>query len=83
MQFLNENTFDDDGDNESDNDDCDIEDIHTAKPMKKGLKYFTSGHVQKMLDSVKCGHYFLKSKVRASYKFNFMMSNHNLCRYCI
>ena len=62
VQFLNEDTFDDDSD-----DDCDIEDLHTAKPMKKGLKYFTSGHVQKMQDSAKCGHYFLKSKVRASY----------------
>ena len=68
VQFLNEDTFDDDSDSDGDcDDDCDIEDLHTAKPMKKGLKYFTSGHVQKMQDSAKCGHYFLKSKVRASY----------------
>ena len=67
VQFLNEDTFDDDSDEDSDSSDCDIEDVHTAKPMKKGLKYFTSGHVQKLQDSVKSGHYFLKSKVRASY----------------
>ena len=66
VQFLNEDTFDDDSDDDCD-DVCDIEDLHTAKPMKKGLKNFTSGHVQKMQDSAKCGHYFLKSKVRASY----------------
>ena len=48
VQFLNEDTFDDevDSDDACDND-CDIEDLHTAKPLRKGLKYFTSGHVQK------------------------------------
>ena len=43
-QFLNEDTFDDKIDSD---DDCDIEDLHTAKPLRKGLNYFTSGHVQK------------------------------------
>ena len=47
-QFLNEDTFDDEVDSDDDCDnDCDIEDLHTAKPLRKGLKYFTSGHVQK------------------------------------
>ena len=48
VQFLNEDTFDDEVDSDDDCDnDCDIEDLHTAKPLGKGLKYFTSGHVQK------------------------------------
>ena len=48
VQFLNEDTFDDEVDSDDDCDnDCDIEDLHTAKPLRKGLKYFTSGHVQK------------------------------------
>ena len=41
VQFLNEDTFDDDSDSDGDFDnDCDIEDLHTAELMKKGLKYF-------------------------------------------
>ena len=68
VQFLNEDTFDDEVDSDDGcDDDCNIEDLHTAKPLRKGLKYFTSGHVQKMQDSSKSGHYFLKSKVQASY----------------
>ena len=68
VQFLNEDTFDDEIDSDDGcDDDCNIEDLHTAKPLRKGLKYFTSGHVQKMQDSSKSGHYFLKSKVRALY----------------
>ena len=48
VQFLNEDTFDDEVDSDDDCDnDCDIEDLHTAEPLRKGLKYFTSGHVQK------------------------------------
>ena len=51
VQILNANTFHD-SDDDTSNNDFDIEDLHTAKPMKKGLqKYFSSGHVQKILDS--------------------------------
>ncbi|XP_053400525.1 uncharacterized protein LOC128557300 [Mercenaria mercenaria] len=54
----------------SDESDDDIEDLHTAKPMQKGLKFFESGHVKKMQDCVKSEHYFLKSKVMASMRTN-------------
>ena len=68
VQFLNEDTFDDEVDSDDDCDnDCDIEDLHTAKPLRKGLKYFTSGHVQKCKTVLRVDIIFFKSKVRASY----------------
>ncbi|XP_060596640.1 uncharacterized protein LOC132750648 [Ruditapes philippinarum] len=45
----------------------DIEDLHTSKPLKKGLEYFRSGHVQAMQDCIKGDSYFIKAKVMASY----------------
>ena len=43
-------------------------DLHTAKPLRKGKLFFTSGHVQNIKDcKSKCDNfYFLKSKVLAS-----------------
>ena len=39
VQFLNEDTFDDEIDSDDGcDDDCNIEDLHTAKPLRKGLK---------------------------------------------
>ena len=40
MQFLNEDTFDDGSDDDTTNNDFDIEDLHIAKPMIKGLMIF-------------------------------------------
>ena len=45
-------------------------DLHTAKPLVKGKRFFTSGHVTKMQDAESASHYFVKAKVMASYKTN-------------
>lgn len=45
-----------------------LADFSTLKPMRKGRQYFTSGHVSSIMDSADHLHYFLKCKVRASYK---------------
>ncbi|KAJ8300509.1 LOW QUALITY PROTEIN: hypothetical protein KUTeg_022028 [Tegillarca granosa] len=59
VQFINNNELSDEDD--------DIDDLHTAKPMKKGKDFFKSGHVQAMKDCERNGKYFLKAKVMASY----------------
>ncbi|MCG7868599.1 MAG: YqaJ viral recombinase family protein [Candidatus Thiodiazotropha taylori] len=60
VQFVNAEEIS----NESDED---IEDLHTAKPLIRGEKYLKSGHVLKIHDCCKSGHYFMKAKVMASY----------------
>ena len=47
-----------------------IEDVHTSKPLKRGIMYVESGHVEKIQDSAKSGHYFMKTKVMVSYRRN-------------
>ena len=54
--------------NSSDEDEENNADVGTAKPLRKGRYYFTSGHVLGMKDNSCSTHYFLKSLVRASYK---------------
>ncbi|CAC5392816.1 unnamed protein product [Mytilus coruscus] len=51
-------------------DKCDIEDLHTSKPLQKGRQYFKSGHVQNIKDSKTENFYFLKSTVMASYRID-------------
>ena len=41
-------------------------DLHTAKPLQRGLRYFTSGHVKDIQDSD--DFYLLNCKVQSSYK---------------
>ena len=58
------NADSDDGDDDGEN----TADFGTAKPMRKGRYYFTSGHVTDIHDNSNAEFYFLKSVVRASYK---------------
>ncbi|XP_052083567.1 uncharacterized protein LOC127720860 [Mytilus californianus] len=46
-------------------DECDIEDLHTSKSLQKGRQYFKSGH-----DCKTENFYFLKSTVMASYRID-------------
>ena len=62
VQFLNAEA----ACNESDSD-SDIEDLHTAKPLKRGETYLKSKNILKVQDCAKSGHYFLKAKIKASY----------------
>lgn len=41
-------------------------DLHTAKPLRKGKTFFTSGHVQNMKDNENTDFYFVKCTVQAS-----------------
>lgn len=50
---------DEDGENHAD--------FGTAKPLRKGRYYYTSGHVHDLQDRAASCHYFIKSLVRASY----------------
>lgn len=57
---------------QSDVDDSEAEDdgkdIHTSKPLKKGKIYYTSGHVNNIVDQKNDDHYFVKCTVMSSYK---------------
>ena len=52
VQFINQDYV---INNDDDEEDEDIEDVHTAKPMKKRLTFFESGHVQNMHECSKSG----------------------------
>ena len=54
----------------SDESDGNAADVGTAKPMRKGRFYFTSGHVTDIEDATNANktYYFLKCLVRASYR---------------
>ncbi|KAK6169926.1 hypothetical protein SNE40_018445 [Patella caerulea] len=67
VQFIHQTNSEDDED-DSEN----IEDLHTAKPMRKGKEFFRSGHVQSMKDCLKGGVYNLKAKIMASYSVDTM-----------
>lgn len=47
-------------------------DLHTAKPLRKGKAFFTSGHVQHIQDKLKNNFYFMKCQVKASLTPNTM-----------
>lgn len=51
----------------SDSEENDTNDVHTAKPLRKGKCFFTSGHVKNMNDYQNDNHYFVKCQVQASY----------------
>ena len=55
-------------DDDSSEDEGDTRDIHTAKPLRKGKTYFTSGHVTNIVDQSTEEYYFIKCKVMSSYK---------------
>lgn len=61
---------------DSENDECDF---NTSKPMVKGRLYYTSGHITDMQDAKYSGHYFLKSKVRASFRKCLYRVSGTLC----
>ena len=62
VQNLQQSIPDEDSD-----DDCPEDvDIHTAKPLRKGKSFFTSGHVQDMKDNDSDDFYFLKCLVKSS-----------------
>ena len=58
------------GDEADDSSDSDRKttDIHTAKPLQKGTLFFTSGHVQNLMDTSSKDQYFLKAKVMSSFQ---------------
>ncbi|KAL3869509.1 hypothetical protein ACJMK2_042180 [Sinanodonta woodiana] len=58
--------------NTEENEDDDVQDLHTANPLNRGKYYFKSGHVQSMKDCEKNGTYYLKAKVMASYVMSTM-----------
>ena len=60
VQFINEEDVKDDSDD-------DIDDLHTAKPLKRGETFLKSKNILKVEDCAKSGHYFLKAKIMASY----------------
>jgi hypothetical protein len=55
-------------DSDSSSEEDDSLDLHTAKPLRKGKLFFTSGHVKSIQDHCSDRFYFLKCKVQASYK---------------
>jgi hypothetical protein len=45
-------------------------DAGTSKPLDWGKLYFSSGHIQDLMDVTTQGFYFVKAKVMASYRVN-------------
>jgi len=62
----------------NEDEDEDIQDLHTSKPLQKGKEYFKSGHVKNMKDSANATFYCLKATVMASYRvdtsYNVMLT---------
>ena len=68
------------GTTSDENDDEDIDDLHTAKPLKRGKLYFKSGYVQQMRDCKTNGHYFVKEKNTVAVVFGKFQRNSELSK---
>ena len=65
VQFISQEKCDENC--EMSDDDADIEDLHTNKPMKRGKDFVKSNFILEMKDCHRNGSYFLKATVWASY----------------